>query len=703
MVSTRRRGSPEILMLDDHEQPVQQSSAPLAKSPAKQPKRSVKASPKKQAEKQVGKQAENKSTRNTRSNPNPNEKDVLVSEPERLLHQKPGSRKIQKNVRRPPKTTNPEKDVFNLPSSDGEGETGVIATPRKSSTGLRSRKSGAVRVKAKGRVVTLKPLRPDPVTTVEAEAVRRNEEETGGEGGDPEATAEGDDGDDERDEGDALEGDDTLGGPDPLVPGEDVEFEPEDEPEEESEEEPERHEKRLGEPFQEQPSQPGMRTDKAREQGDEERKKKKKRRKDIGTYHGDYEDESELDEDTLRQMTMQEFETKFRDRAATMEFELNAAFSNIENDRKSIDRRLKALETVVMDTVEEFNDHGVYNEVYRGGKHHNRYKPFPKTLPGDPFPDGALDFDENHPAIKALFPDEKTAYEVDIFNEHGNHIERALAAANNLHRIAEKIWLTSTRYKTILNQQKKFVERCRDHAKTVKVRYISGRVAERVEALKAERLARQGRYGQELDHRREHIAKYPSTNMTPNRKRALDVPDTIDPKRQKMHHQNRSSGRHQVPTTEPEPEPEPESEPESGTGSEPNSSEGPRTPPPADRVIIELFGDHTPGRTRRIHRNPEAQDDQAARQQSGIHDDNAPWTAEENEALDTALKAFQEKSSRWYNIKKYYGGPGTVLAERSLEEIRDKAREYKTRIKNSGQRLPDYWELVSYSSDDEAS
>ncbi|KAF3318417.1 hypothetical protein TWF173_007827 [Orbilia oligospora] len=690
MVSTRTKGSP-VVMLDDHDKPVQQPTASPTK-PGNKPSNKQYKKPtedptdpksKTQTRKSIQKPSDGrpedktvvtKSTRSTRRNPNPAEPEVAVlSEPEQIL-QKRSPRKIQNNPQ-PPKTTASKNESFDLPPDNGE----IQSTPRA---------SGKV-VKYKGRNVVLKALKANPTPTIEVEIIEQNGKEANGGREEQEVTAEGDDGDDERDEDDLPDVDDTLGGSELRVGAqvEDAEYVPEVEVE--TEQEPGKRPKKLGRPPKGN-ERSKLNPPKTRKRNSENRQPtKKKRRNDIGENYGDYDDESEIDEDRLRKMRLGECEAKLIARMTSMQQELTITYSNMESDRKSIQRRLKAADYIMMDTVKDFNDLGIYNGIAIGKDDPNYRTAPPRILRGDPFPQGATDFDANHPAIQALFPDERMAYEAEIFTTQLDHIEEALDAVNSLHKISERIWLLSVKYRTLLQRQRDFLKTCKSHAEGVKKEYIARR-EEESEFNREPVGVRTRPWGpvlakpERLHRREEQIRGHPAKPSSPavSRKRRLDVPDTVVSKRPR-------------PTLE---QGRPSRQYES-SASESASVGGPSTPPPADRVVVELFGDHTPGRTRRIHQHPAASTDQTSGRPSGIHDDNAPWTSEENNALDGALRQIREGEGRWRLIKAHFGGPGTVLSERSSREIREKAWEYKMRIENSGQDLPDYWKNIGDPSD----
>ncbi|KAK6521008.1 hypothetical protein TWF506_001243 [Arthrobotrys conoides] len=697
MVSTRTKGGP-IVMLDDHENPVEQQPTASPTKPGDKPTKkqskdtieiSTNSKSKTQARKSVqeplnenteNKTAVVKNTRSTRRNPNPNGSEIeVVSEPEQIL-QKRSPRKTQKNPQ-PPKTTASEKDVFDFPQDDGEIQAATRALKV---------------VKYKGKNIVLKAPNARPASTVEIEIIEQNGMEANGEGGEQEATAEGDDGDDEREEEDLPDLDDTLGGGEVLVGAqtEDPEYVPEVEAEADAEEEEEEREeererpKKLGRPPK-GARRLELRAQKSKKQnGGKKLPKKKKRRHEIGENYGDYQDDSETDEERLREMSFGEYERKLIARMTSMEQELTITWSNIEYDRKSIDRRLKAAKHIMMDTVKDFNDIGIYNGIAIGRDDPNYRKTLPRILRGDPFPEDATNFDANHPAIRALFPDEQAAYETDIFNSQLEHVEGVLTAVDKLHKISEKIWLQSVKYSTILQKQKRFLETCRYHRKDFEKKYITERDEESElnrEAAKVRARPREPGFAlPERPYRSGEQARGYSANPTSpvaSRKRGLDAPDTIVPKRQRSTlEQGQTSRQYQ------------------SSASESASVGGLSAPLPVERVVIDSFGDHTSNRTRRIHQGPKVTNDRASGRSSGIHDDNAPWTPEENNALDGALRQIREEEGRWRLIKERLGGPGTALAERSSREIREKAWEYKMRIENSGQELPDYWKNVENPS-----
>ncbi|KAK6351267.1 hypothetical protein TWF718_004432 [Orbilia javanica] len=685
MVSTRAKGGP-VLMLDDHENPVQQPTTspgkPDEKSTKSKSEKTIEASPTKKSKSQSrksmqgppGDQPEDKATttkgtRSTRSNPRPIENEVVIlSEPERILQR----RHSRNNMRasQASKTTVSEKDIFDLPSDDRKTQTA-------------SKDSRKV-IKYKGKAVVMKVPNAEPTPTVEVEVIEQNQNVADGGNGELEATVEGHDGDDELDEEDVPDVDDTLGD---GVGAEDVDGTPETEGVEEV---PKELVRRRGRPPKEQ--RPGPNPSDARNPNGEKSQRKKKRRKDVGTYHGDHDDYSETEETKLRQMSSEEFGHKIVMRLTAMEQTLGITYSNLENERKSIERRLKAADYIMVETVKEFNGIGVYNGLSMRRDDPNRQTIVPKIFRGDPFPEDTTDFDGDHPAIQALFLGGRMAYEVDIFNGQLSSVEAGLEVANQLHHISEKIWLASVKYKTILQRQKHYLETCMDRAKSIKVEYIKGRQEE----SKRNKEAAEARAGRKMafaiperPHRRTeqvrgYAGRHSTDESTVSRKRGLESPNNIVSKRPRSNlEQGRPIRRYRS------------SAPESV------SIQGPSTPPPTDRVIVELFGDHTPGRTRRIHRPPGASNDRGPGRSSGIHDDNAPWTPEENEALDTALQQITEPEGRWLLIKRDFGGPGTALAERSDHEICEKAREYKQRIENSGQELPAYWQNVGLPSSDE--
>ncbi|RVD88629.1 uncharacterized protein DFL_002807 [Arthrobotrys flagrans] len=550
MVSTRTKGSP-VVMLDDHDKPIQQPAAKPGDKPSRKRSRkataevSANSKSKTQSKKSVqgpsNDQPENKatttkSTRSTRSNPNPSE--LAFPEPEQIL-QKRNSRKTRK-ASQPPKTT--------------------------------------ASVKYKGK----KEL---------------------------EATVEGDD---KRDEGDLLGGGEVR----VDIQMEDADYDPEEEEEEEVQAEAEEISgerfKKSGKPFKGQRERPGLGT---KQNGVKKQQQKKKQRQVIGKYHDHYDDDSEKDEKVLREMSLDEYLQKLQTRMSTMEQELTIIYYNTEKDRRSIERRIMAADYIMMDTVKGFNDIGIYNGVSMGSDDPNGQTIVPKILRGDPFPEDATNFDENHPAIQALFPDEQMAYEADIFESQLNNVDGAIEAANELHRISEMIWFQSVRYRSLLQRQKHFLETCKGHANDIKNKYIVRRRGES---------DRQARAAEARARPKELVFALPER---PSRKRRLDPPAIIVSKRQRS---TLEQGRRYQ-----------------SSASESASVGGPSTPPPADRVVV----DHTPGRTRRIHQPQGAASDRTSGRSSGIHDDNAPWTSEENKALD----ATPTEKKGWRLIKPSFG------------------------------------------------
>ncbi|KAK6361503.1 hypothetical protein TWF730_005227 [Orbilia blumenaviensis] len=412
------------------------------------------------------------------------------------------------------------------------------------------------------------------------------------------------------------------------------------------------------------------------EVGPEQRPKMKKRRRDIGTYYGDYEDDSEVDERALLNMTLKEFEDKFKSRANAAGQEITNTSLNINDEFKSMTRRLRAVQTVISKTVHGFNDTGVYDRCFR----ENDGLSSAAVLPGDPFPVGATNFDPDHPGVKALFPKEKLAEEANVLGEHLSHVEGALGAAQKLHRITELMWLQTRNFKAILEQEKWFLEKCRNQAMNGEADYGMWRGLQSEEDREAkERRRKIEERGKGREKGKERGRPTFAVPALPNRgrgargsrKRAADSSDNMSAKRRRM---------------------------DRTFDSDSSGTEGFPTPPPVDRVVVEMFGNHTPGRERRIHRGANSP---GVGGPSGIHDDNAPWTSEENDALDHALEQVTVRRGRWDTIKSHFGGVGTALAERSVQEIREKALEYKVRIENSGQELPGYWKDIGYSSGEE--
>ncbi|KAK6503184.1 hypothetical protein TWF481_008214 [Arthrobotrys musiformis] len=678
MVSTRTKGSP-VVMLDDHDNPVKQTSST---SPSKKQTRQSK-NPHAEEPKlaPMPPPIATRSTRNTRNNPNPPDPAVEPpSKPEQSPKKQNSSKSPKKPTQQPSKTTPSEKDVFDLPDKSSP-----------ISSNLRT-------VKYKGRSIVLKPTKPNPSATVEVEIVEQN-----GNGGLDDA-AEGDDGDDELDEGETMDADDTLGGD--YVPGEggeeeeddddddddDEEEEEEEEDDEEEEEKPKEPKKKLGRPPKQRNNDPITGASKTQVQN-AQKKQQKKRRKNQGDYYGDAPDDSEKDENLLGQtMTMKEFSRKIQNRASIIEQKLSEAFEDLKPDRKSIERRLRAAGKVLKTTTKEFNRIGVYNGISLGQDDPNGRTTIPRILHGDPFPLNTTEFDENHPEFQALFPTERMDYELDIFREQRQHVTDAVVAVNELHRISEKIWLMAMTYKTQLAGQMQFLAKCEDRVGNIKRDYTARRKRESEQNRDAAQAAqaRKAMSGEgpfiipdnvlgRIRGLQRTVAETIASRPAFSRKRGLEAPDEIVSKRQRVEQErNRLSRGSQSSTS--------------------GSTAGAGTPPPTDRVVVELFGDHTPGRARRIHQRRGA-NGQASSRPSGIHDDNAPWTADENTALDDALRQITEKKGRWRSIKSRFGGPGTALAERSGREIELKAIEYKRRIEGVEQEIPDYWKSVGPASD----
>ncbi|EPS41543.1 hypothetical protein H072_4552 [Dactylellina haptotyla CBS 200.50] len=345
-------------------------------------------------------------------------------------------------------------------------------------------------------------------------------------------------------------------------------------------------------------------------------------------------------ESTLRQdMTSKDFRKNFKKSANAMQAKLQSTYDSLSAHRQSVEKRLKVLDDVMFDDVNEMNRNGIYGEVfYNHPKYRGHYKPLPAVLPGDPFPAHSTDFDENDPRVQRLFPtDEHRAYQMDVFKNHLDNIEVSLEKASSLVKIAENIFTMAKGYKSALERQSKFAEKCFHTAETVKDRYIDRRIEERGRIQRMTRKEAPPVPRQEFHPTQSRVA-IATDNNNFNRKRKLSAFEE---------RQNQRLPKRRI--IEPTPPPEPEvidlvESDEDDAVPDITTPEPPATPPPAaERVIIEGFGNHTPGRTRRYEHPDDSDDDAAERTKDGILIDSRPWSEEENSILDLAMSHCQSK------------------------------------------------------------
>ncbi|KAF3903991.1 hypothetical protein AA313_de0201946 [Arthrobotrys entomopaga] len=417
-----------------------------------------------------------------------------------------------------------------------------------------------------------------------------------------------------------------------------------------------------------------------------------KRKKNAGNLD-EYDDETE-DESTLREdMTLEEFHKRFSFRAGAMEDTLTLAYDDLLLHRESVEKRLKVVDGVIHDDIQEFNTNGLYDVVFHEHpKYRAEYQPLPAVLPGDPFPIFSDKFDETDPRVQALFPDDdRKVYEMGVFKKHLQSLDSSLESANKLLKAAEKIFLMAKGYKTTLERQSKWVETCCTHADTVKETYLEKRIKERNRLLnmKGKPVPMQNN----IPAPTTRTTGASSATVSLGRKRKLD-PTAPEPRRQKRRHQEYAqpvlNPDHNLTMALP-------MEIDSGTRiPDTMALEAPATPPGAERIIVEGFGDHTPGRTRRYKNADASANADVETMKDGILIDARPWTEEENSYLDLAMRVHKGVPGRWLAIKDHFGMPGQPLASRSAPELRARAQECKAILTASGIELPDYWGNLSW-------
>ncbi|KAK6539053.1 hypothetical protein TWF694_010598 [Orbilia ellipsospora] len=422
-----------------------------------------------------------------------------------------------------------------------------------------------------------------------------------------------------------------------------------------------------------------------------------KRKKDADNQDG-FDDETEDESTLLEDMTLEEFRDRFSFRAKSMEGALTLAYDDLLLHRKSVEKRLRVVDTVLFEDIQEFNVNGIYDTVFRDHpKYRVHYQSLPAILPGDPFPSSSDKFDETDPRVQALFPDDdRRVYEIGVFKKHLQSLDSSLRSANNLLKAAEKIFTMARGYKATLERQSKWAETFCAHASTVKETYLEKRIEERDRIINMKEQER----GKPVPMQNAIPVRptasttgvYPTTAPM-NRKRKLD-PTAPEARRQKQRHQAYArlvlSPNHDLSMALPM-----EVESESGVP-DTRTREAPVTPPPAERIIIEGFGDHTPGRTRRYKNANVPDNTDAETMKDGILIDTRPWTEDENSYLDFAMSRYTKVPGRWLDIKENFGRAGQPLASRSASELQARAQECKAIIAPSGITLPEYWDNLDW-------
>ncbi|KAF3936909.1 hypothetical protein ABW19_dt0206777 [Dactylella cylindrospora] len=398
-----------------------------------------------------------------------------------------------------------------------------------------------------------------------------------------------------------------------------------------------------------------------------------RRRNQVENYGDDDDDDTDTDEEHLRSATtLDEFSTKFSNRAIVITQGLKTMLGDLEPERSSIERRMRSMEGIILDQVDELDTKGLYTEVFKNHRlNRQRYARFPSVLPGDPYQDpNSIEFNENDPRVQALFKtDEEAAYAIDIYEDDLKHIAASIKAADEMLRAATRFFAMAKGYQTSLVNQQRFLNRLIDHEETVKQEYLEHRieVRDRVMSEKREIMSRKRREIRAANaHKERYLAWQASVKARVpqpvlNRKRGQDLFDADLQKRQKQSYGEDTTRaraalprRVQIDTAESEDdeddydelivvdeedEYEDEHPPDVGRRPEP-----PVTPPPVERVRIESFGDHTPGRTRRYQHQSDDNETPLETVSNGILVDTE-WKDDEIVALGEGMKRFQRKDS----------------------------------------------------------
>ncbi|EWC46886.1 hypothetical protein DRE_03898 [Drechslerella stenobrocha 248] len=409
---------------------------------------------------------------------------------------------------------------------------------------------------------------------------------------------------------------------------------------------------------------------------------------------------TEDDDDNLREtLTFKKFRSLFTDKTSRIADKLTRIHQRNEPERESIGKLMSALEGLIEDSAVKLDTKSTYGDLYSHYTHlRDHYKPLPKVLPGDPFPDPA-DFDENDVEVQGLFKTHKARRkDIEIYTENLRFLESSLQAASKLVKTAEKIFLNAKLYQSKLEHNRKFLEKLVAHEEDFKDNYIRQRMEERdrilVESIPNIREREMAR--REAAQRRNDYFVNPGANGTvTQQKRKAEGSNSMSPQVQKKPRyeytiSKPNTKRYEVIDL---------SNDDDGLLPDVDTPGTPQTPSPTvDRVVVEGFGNHTPGRVRRYQNPEQDDDDDDDTQVVGVTGKGAsgslPWTDEDNTALNRAMSECLDVPGRWLDMKEKYGkNPGEPLFNWSAQELQARALEIYEAL-HEDHPLPPYWEKL---------
>ncbi|KAK6354985.1 hypothetical protein TWF696_004111 [Orbilia brochopaga] len=414
----------------------------------------------------------------------------------------------------------------------------------------------------------------------------------------------------------------------------------------------------------------------------------------ISTAEDDTGNITNVDEQDLREnMTYADFLVKFVERAGRYETRLKSVYANNEAERDSIERRIRALENIIQDDAKELDTHGTYSEVYR---HHrllrDEAQPLPTVHPGDPYKGPlTIDFNPDDQRIHALFKnDEERRKAISVYTEAIGYIESSKKAADSLFKAAERIFLDAKGYQSKLEHNRDFLKRLIEHEETAKVSYIRKRMEDR-DSLRLQRFpdgVKREQMRRIYHAQRDAYCTNAGTETevrTPQKKRRLSVSVSPTAGRKKPRYGDKidADANRCIVISDDESD---------GNEHVPDSVEVPVTP--TQRIRLPGFGDHTPGRTRRIDETAGANGDGGLAGTQNGKRMSRPWTNADNDELDHAMRDCTQVPGRWLDIKEKYGQPGQSLEHWSAEELHARAKEIWQQVEPYRNELPPWWDDV---------